>query len=274
MNKTIVVKLGGSTLGGQSATGAPDTTLDDLLKLAALGVRLVVVHGGGNATTALLKTLGIESRFHMGLRVTDRPTLEAALMKIRGQINVELVAAFNRNGGAKLAVGLSGVDGRIIEARRETRHGDIGLVGEIVHVKPALLDALLDDGFVPFIAPYGVAVDDTEAGIYNINADNVASHIAAALEAHACVFLTDVPGVLDKQKQTIPHLTPAKADALIADGTISGGMIPKIESALLALEGAKQVLIIDGKSAHALYTSITDPDAGVPGTIFTDAAQE
>lgn len=264
--KTVVVKLGGSTLGGKTSTGAPDTTLDDLLKLAADGVRLVVVHGGGNAINNLLGQLGLEPQFHKGLRVTDRPTLEAALMKMRGQINAELVAAFNQAGGK--ALGLCGLDGRLIEAQRELSHGPIGLVGEIINVNPEVLEMALERGFVPFVAPFGTALHDEETSIFNINADNVASHVAAALKADACVFLTDVPGVLDKNKRTIQTMTPGKAQCLIEDGTISGGMIPKIESALLALQGAKRVLIIDGKQANALYNVIQKPEVEVPGTVF------
>lgn len=264
--KTVVVKLGGSTLGGKTSTGAPDTTLEDLLKLAADGVRLVVVHGGGNAINGLLTQLGLEAHFYKGLRVTDQATLEAALMKMRGQINAELVAAFNRAGGK--AIGLCGLDGRLIEAQRELSHGPIGLVGEIINVNPEVIEMVLERGFVPFVAPFGTAIHDEEAVIFNINADNVASHIAAAIKADACVFLTDVPGVLDKNKRTIQTMTPGKAQCLIQDGTISGGMIPKIESAVLALHGAKRVLIIDGKQSHALYDVVQKVEAGVPGTVF------
>src|SRR6478752_2846948 len=134
--KVIVVKLGGSTLGGQATTGAPDTTLEDILKLAGEGVRLVLVHGGGNAINGLLKQLGQEPRFQNGLRVTDRPALEATLMMLRGRINAELVSTINQAGQSRglVAIGLCGLDGRLLEARRETAHGDIGLVGEIIKV--------------------------------------------------------------------------------------------------------------------------------------------
>lgn len=266
--ETIVVKLGGSTLGGQAATGAPDTTLTDLLRLAAEGVAVAVVHGGGNAINGLLKQLGQEPRFQNGLRVTDQSALAAALMMMRGQINAELVAAVNRAGHAQgvSAIGLSGLDGRLLEARRETAHGDIGLVGEIVKVNLAIVELALANGFMPLIAPFAVAVDDPAASIYNINADNVAAHLAAALGASACVFLTDVPGVLDNQKQTIPQLNPASARQLITEGVISGGMIPKIGSALKALEGAAQVLILDGRPSGALYEAVRGQQ--IAGTRF------
>jgi acetylglutamate kinase len=265
-----VVKLGGSTLGGQTSTGTPDTTLEDILKLAAEGLTVVLVHGGGNAINGLLKQLGQEPRFQNGLRVTDRPALEAALMMLRGRINAELVSTINQTGQSRgvLAVGLCGLDGRLLEARRETAHGDIGLVGEITGVNPALLEIALEKGFLPVIAPIGTAVDDSATGMYNINADNAAAHLAAALQADACVFLTDVPGVLDREKQTIPHLDRAAVGRLVDEGVISGGMLPKIGSALKALEGAKRVLIIDGRPANALYQAVTETELKV-GTIFT-----
>lgn len=265
--KTIVVKLGGSTLGGKTSTGAPDTTLDDLLRLASEGLAVVVVHGGGNAINNLLNKMGQEPRFHNGLRVTDQAALEAALMVLRGQINAELVAAINRAAGPEIsALGLCGLDGRLLEARRETSQGDIGLVGEIVKVNPAILQSALAAGFIPLVAPLGTAIDDPEARIYNINADNAAAHIAAALKAEACVFLTDVPGVLDNEKRTIPRLNPEGAQQLVKDGVISGGMIPKINSALKALEGANRVLIIDGRPPNALYRAVQQRE--VTGTTF------
>ena len=159
--KTIVVKLGGSTLGSQ---GAPDTTLTDLVRLIGEGSAVVLVHGGGNAISALLKRLGQEPRFHDGLRVTDQAALEAALMAMRGQINAELVTAINQTG--QTALGLSGLDGRLLEARRDTAHGPVGLVGEIVRVNPAILRLALQNHFVPVVSPFGVAVEDDEATIF------------------------------------------------------------------------------------------------------------
>lgn len=266
----IVVKLGGSTLGGQTSTGTPDTTLEDILRLAAGGAPVVLVHGGGNAINGLLKSLGQEPRFHNGLRVTDRPALDAALMMLRGRINAELVATINRAGQDRnvAVIGLCGLDGRLLEARRDTRQGDIGFVGEITGVNPAVLEMVLERGFLPVVAPIGTALDDPQTGMYNINADNAAAHLAAALRAEACVFLTDVPGVLDADKHTIPHLDRTTVQQLVQDGTITGGMIPKIDSALKALEGARRVLIIDGRPPNALYRAVTDP-AFKAGTVFT-----
>ncbi len=253
-------------MGGQAATGAPDTTLSDLGRLRAEGFGPVLVHGGGNAINALLKKMGQEAKFNNGLRVTDLPTLAAVMMTLRGQINSELVAALNQANPDFSAIGLSGVDGRLLEARRETSRGDIGLVGEVVKVNPAVLLMALNAGFVPVIAPLAMALDEPESAIYNINGDNAAAHIAAAIATEVCVFLTDVPGVLDSQKQTIPRLNPTEAHKLIEEGVISGGMIPKIHSALTALQGAKRVLIIDGRSPNALYRAVSQSE--VNGTIF------
>ncbi len=251
-----MVKLGGSTLGGQTATGALDTTLDDLLRLAKEGRRVVLVHGGGNAINGLLKKLGQEPHFHNGLRVTDAAALDAALMVMRGQINAGLVAAINRAGAPEVsALGLSGVDGRLLECRRDTAHGDLGYVGEIVRVNTAVLEMALKADLMPIVAPFGFSLDE-DAQIFNINADNVTAHLAAALQAEVCVFLTDVPGVLDAEKQTIPAMTPRKAQELIESGVIAGGMIPKIEAALKALEGSQRVLILDGRPPNALYEAI------------------
>lgn len=266
MEKTIVVKLGGSTLGGKSSTGAPDTTLDDLLRLAREGWRVALVHGGGNAINGLLKKLGQEPRFHNGLRVTDQAALEAALMMMRGQINAELVTSINRAGAPDIAaLGFCGVDGRLLECRQDTAHGDLGFVGEIVKVNPLPLELALQAGLMPVIAPFGFSIDEA-ARIYNINADNVTAHLAAALKAEACVFLTDVPGVLDHEKQTIPSLTPRRCRELIQSGVIGGGMIPKIEAALKALEGSQRVLILDGRPSNALYEAVIH--SRMAGTTF------
>ncbi len=264
MTNTIVIKLGGSTLG---SAGAPDTTLEDLLRLVSEGNRVVLVHGGGNAISELLKKLGYEPRFYNGLRVTDQPALEAALMVMRGQINAELVSAINRSGYS--ALGLSGLDGRLLEARRDTEHGEVGMVGEVVRVNPTVLDMAFAAGFIPVVSPFGVGLDDPETAIFNINADNAAAWIAAALSAQVCIFLTDVPGVLDKDKQTIAQLTPGRVQELMEDGTIYGGMIPKMRSALKALEGAEKVMIIDGRQPHALYNAISNPAALLNGTTFS-----
>ena len=260
MNKTIVVKLGGSTLGGQSGTASPDTTLDDLIKLTREGNQVVVVHGGGNATSDLLRKMGEQPRFLNGLRVTDESALQAATMMIRGQINTSLVESFNRanraiEGAPVLALGLSGVDGNILEAQRETRFGDIGYVGEVVKVNIDLLVLALSAGFMPIIAPLGFSVEDG-ARTFNLNADTATAAIAAALEADATVFLTDVPGVLDEQKRTILRLGKKSSRHLIESSVITGGMIPKVEAALKALEGSRRVMVIDGRKPHALYNAV------------------
>ncbi len=263
MHKTIVVKLGGSTLGGQSGTASPDTTLQDLLRLTAEGVRVVVVHGGGNATSDLLKRLGQEPRFLNGLRVTDSAALQAATMMIRGQINSDLVQSFNQAALATsnechkvtLALGMSGLDGNMLEAHRETRHGDLGFVGEVVKVRVEPLAMALEWGFVPFVAPLGYSVD-ADAQTFNLNADTAAAAITAALEVDACIFLTDVPGVLDANKKTIRRMGIKSSQHLIETEVITSGMIPKVTAAVKALEGAKRVMILDGRQPNALYDAV------------------
>jgi acetylglutamate kinase len=241
--------------------------LDDLLRLAREGNRVVVVHGGGNAINGLLKKWGEEPRFHNGLRVTDAAALDAALMMMRGQINAELVTSINRAGAPDVqALGLCGVDGRLLECRKDTAHGDLGFVGEIVKVNPGILESLLQAGMMPLIAPFGFSLDE-DARIFNINADNVTAHVAAALQAQVCIFLTDVAGVLDAEKQLIPDMTPRKAQELIKSGVIGGGMIPKIEAALKALEGSQRVIILDGRRPNALYEAVAGTQTA--GTTFT-----
>jgi acetylglutamate kinase len=263
MERTLVVKLGGSTLGGHSGTKSPETTLEDLLKLTANGWGIVVVHGGGNATSELLRRMGEEPRFLNGLRVTDAAALQAATMMIRGQINTELVESFNRaslkfsgnNTRPVLAQGMSGVDGCMLESRRERRFGDIGYVGEVVKVNTAPLTSALKAGQVPIVSPLGYSLD-ADARTFNLNADTAAAAIAAAMKADATVFLTDVPGVLDENKHTIRRLGVRSSQNLIKREIITGGMIPKVEAALKALEGSKRVMVIDGRQPAALYNAV------------------
>ena len=274
--KTVVVKLGGSTLGGGHTS--PTTTLTDLMRLLAEGAHVVIVHGGGKAINAMLERLGLKAEFRNGLRVTDLPTLETAMMVMRGQINPALVSEFNKAvqnfeewpGKIPTAIGLTGLDGDMILAQRETTNGDIGLVGRITEVNLGPILMALEWGFVPIIAPFGVANEQQPEGsnIFNINADNVASHIAAAIQADFCVFLTDVPGILDANKETIIQLDPGAVQELIGSGVISGGMIPKVESALLALNGSKFVAIIDGNQPNALYETVNNYKAA--GTLMVN----
>lgn len=275
--KTIVVKLGGSTLGGDSGHASPSTILSNLMRLLAEGAHLVIVHGGGKAINQLLTKMGQTPQFKNGLRVTDAATLEAALMVMRGQINPALVDEFNRasqqqewSSKPPKAIGLTGIDGNLIQAKRETTNGDIGLVGQITQVNLDPVVMALEWGYVPIIAPFGVATEPQPEGsyIFNINADNVAAHLAAALEADFCVFLTDVAGILDDHKQTIVRLDPAQARMLEKNGIISGGMIPKVESAITALNGAKFVAIVDGNEPDALYKAVQNFD--IAGTLLVN----
>lgn len=278
LNKTIVVKLGGSTLGGNSGHASPSTVLPDLLRLVEEGAQIILVHGGGKAINQLITQMGGTPNFKNGLRVTDPTALQAALMVMRGQINPALVDEFNRAarqhswpGRIPQAVGLTGIDGGMVVAERETSDGDIGLVGRItqIHLEPLLM--ALEWGYVPIVAPFGVAKEaqpDNNGYILNINADNVAAHIASAIEADFCIFLTDVPGILNNQKQTIPRLDPAQLENLIEQGVVTGGMIPKVRSALTALTGSKFVAILDGNQSGALYQAVTDYE--VAGTLLVN----
>lgn len=245
----IVVKIGGSTLGSH------DTTLEDLVALQKQGKALVVVHGGGKAITQWLERAGVPTRFVRGLRVTDAESLKVVIAVLAGMVNKELVAAINRRGGR--AVGLTGVDGCLIEAR--VQDPELGLVGEITAVNRELLQALLDAGYIVVIAPIGF---DMELGPLNINADTVAGEIAAALGAEGLIFLTDVEGVCDKGGKVIPTLSPAEAQGLIAAGVVAGGMIPKVEACLRGLASASSALIIDGRLPHALIVGVEGKGGG------------
>jgi acetylglutamate kinase len=240
--------------------------LPDLLRLLQEGAQLVIIHGGGKAINQLLTKLGETPQFKNGQRVTDPAALAAALMAARGQINPALVAEFNRAvtmqewpSKAPKAIGLTGIDGDLVVAQREIRHGDIGLVGQIMQINLEPLLMALEWGYVPIVAPFGTSKElQPEGGrILNINADSVAAHIAAAIEADFCVFLTDVPGILDAAKQTIVRLDPFSATDLMREEVITGGMIPKVQAAITALKGSKFVAIVDGNQPGALYNAVT-----------------
>lgn len=242
MPKTIVIKYGGSTL---AASDEIDATVRDIIALRESGYTPVIVHGGGKAITHLLHQLGQEAVFRDGLRVTDATTLAAAEMVLCGSVNKQLVAAFGAQGCP--AVGISGVDGGLLHVKRKSHPaGDIGFVGEVVAVRPAVIEALVQAGFLPVIAPIG---SDATGQRYNVNADSAAGAIAGALGAETLVMLTDVPGLLQDTptgRDVLPAVTPAEIAALLADGTIAGGMVPKVEACLTALEaGAQQVQIVD-----------------------------
>jgi acetylglutamate kinase len=264
---TIVVKYGGHAMGDEQM--ARDFARDMIL-LEQSGVNPVVVHGGGPQIGAMLARLNIKSEFAAGLRVTDKATMDVVEMVLAGLINKQIVGFINNEGGR--AIGLCGKDGNMVTASKVTRtvvddstkletEVDLGFVGEPASVDSRVLDALLGRELIPVLAPVCNGVDGQT---YNVNADTFAGAIAGALKAKRLLLLTDVPGVLDKNKNLIPELNVAQIHALIADGTITGGMIPKVETCIYALEqGVEGVVILDGKVPHAvLLELLTDHGAG------------
>ncbi|MDQ1228951.1 MULTISPECIES: acetylglutamate kinase [unclassified Sphingomonas] len=258
--KTFVVKYGGHAMGD------PERQRDfaeDMVLLKAVGINPVVVHGGGPQIGAMLKRLGVESQFVNGLRVTDKETAQIAEMVLAGSINKEIVSWIAAAGGR--AVGISGKDAGLVIAEkvqgREAdplkgieRHVDLGFVGEPVAVDPRLIESLCADGIIPVIAPVGIGLD---GHTYNINADTMAGAIAARLGAARFFLLTDVAGVLDKQGELMTDLNPARIAELRSDGTISGGMIPKLETCVSAVEaGVDAAVILDGRVPHGMLLEI------------------
>jgi len=265
--KTVVVKYGGHAMGD---AGLAKAFAQDIALLKQSGVNPIVVHGGGPQIGAMLTRLGIESEFRDGLRVTDRRTVEVVEMVLAGSINKDIVAAINAEG--EWAIGLSGKDGNMVFAERLTRTTvdpdsniervvDLGFVGEPAEVDRTLLDLLARSEMIPVIAPVAPGRD---GATYNINADTFAGAIAGALQAVRLLFLTDVPGVLDRDGALLKQLTIAEAKSLIADGTISGGMIPKVQTCIAAAErGVEGVVIVNGKAPHAVLLELfTDSGAG------------
>lgn len=254
IDKTIVVKLGGSALGSH------DTTIEDVVICQRLGIRVVLVHGGGTAISGWLKRMGKEPRFVRGLRVTDDETMDLVVMTLAGQVNKQLVAEIQRHGGR--AIGICGIDGAMLRARQ--LDPDLGRVGEVQVVDLEPLVALTKAGYIPVVAPIALGEDGASL---NLNADTAAAELAATLRAEKAIFLTDVPGVLDADGRLISVLSAGQTKALIAEKVISGGMIPKVEACLRALAGVKRSHIIDGRVAHALIGELFT-DRGV-GTMIT-----
>ena len=258
--RTFVVKYGGHAMG--DAELARDFA-EDVVLLKAVGINPVVVHGGGPQIGAMLKKLGVESQFVDGLRVTDKATAEVAEMVLSGGINKEIVRWIAGAGGK--AIGLSGKDGGLVTARTVTRTTrdpdsqieqvvDLGFVGEPKSVDTSVIKTISDAGMIPVIAPIAVGEDGET---YNINADTMAGAIAAALGAARLFLLTDVAGVLGKDKQLLTDLTPADIAVLQADGTISGGMIPKLETCIHAVEaGCEAAVVLDGRVPHAMLIEV------------------
>jgi acetylglutamate kinase len=256
---TIVVKLGGSAMGEDL-----DAFLQDAVLLRFVGMRLVIVHGGGPEITAWQQRLGIEPRFVNGLRVTDKRTMEVVKMVLTGKVGPDLVSRIHHLGGQ--AVGLSGEDGPTLLVRpRGAEDGhDLGFVGEVDQVNPEPIAAVLDQGRIPVIASVGLGVDG-EA--YNVNADTVAAEVAVALRASKLILLTDVEGVRDEHGELISQLNQESAERLVSTGAVNGGMIPKVQAALHALHAVEASHIIDGRVSHALLLELLT-ERGV-GTMVT-----
>ena len=265
--KVVVVKYGGHAMGDPDLSRA---FARDITLLETSGALPVVVHGGGPQIGDMLKRLDIQSEFRSGLRVTDKRTVEVVEMVLAGSINKEIVMAINAEGGK--AVGLSGKDGNMVFAEKVRRTEvdpdsniekvvDLGFVGEPKKVNRAVIDMVLSAELIPVIAPVAPGLD---GNTYNVNADTFAGAVAGALGASRLLFLTDVPGVLDKNGKLIKELTVAEVKKLIADGTISGGMIPKVETCIEALgRGVEGVVILNGKTPHAVLLELyTDHGAG------------
>jgi len=252
-DKTIVIKYGGSALVNPEIK---ETIIKDIVLMKLVGMKPVIVHGGGKDISSFLNKLGIESKFVNGLRVTDEATMEVAEMVLAGKLNKQIVTDIGLHGVK--AVGITGKDGNSVYAKKiEKDNVDYGFVGDIVKVDPALIKSLIDSDFIPVIAPVG---RDDAGQSYNINADYMAVAIAGALKAEKLVFLTDVAGVLkdvNDPESIISFMNAAQVPALIEDGTISGGMIPKVECCMAAVrEGVNNVHILDGRIEHCLILEL------------------
>lgn len=264
--KTIVVKYGGNALAGATESDALALFAEDIVLMRLVGLKPVVVHGGGPQISDLMTRLGKVTEFRDGLRVTDSETVDIARMVLSGQVNPQIVAAINVHG--RFAVGVSGEDGSLITA--SAKNPDLGFVGEVDRINPGILHRLLDDEFIPVVATIGT---DANGQAYNINADTVAGAIAEALGAEKLVYLTDIEGlrrVVNDPASLIRQTSPDELDALMADGTIAGGMIPKVESCVRAVRGGvRRAHILDGRIPHVLLLELFT-DAGI-GTMVESA---
>ncbi len=255
MKDITVIKIGGSTFGNR------DTTIEDIVALQKKGKSLVVVHGGGGNVTDWLKRLGIETKFVRGERVTDLPTLEVATAVLAGLSNKEITAAINVAGGK--AVGISGIDGALVESKAKSK--EMGYVGEVVKVNPAVLQTLLEAGFIPVVSSislYSVDKPGDAPPMINVNADPAAGDLAAAIGAERLIFMTDVAGISGASGQVLPKISAGEAESLIASGVIAGGMIPKVNACLKALKTGSITRIIDGRKPHALLKEFDGQEGG------------
>ena len=257
--KTFVIKYGGAA---QVKEELKESFAKDVVMLNFIGIKTTIVHGGGPRISATMEKMGKKPKFVQGQRVTDEETMDIVEMVLGGLVNKEIVSLINNHGGK--AVGLSGKDGGLIKARKKliekaSERGvdefiDIGLVGEVTRIEPNIIKSLEKDGFVPVISPVGVG---TKGETLNINADYVAASIASALHAEKLIILTDVPGIIDRHNKIVPTLKKQQIKRFIGDGTIAGGMLPKVQAALKALEGGvTKTHIIDGRVPHCLLLEI------------------
>lgn len=258
--KVVVVKYGGNALAGASDDHALALFAEDLVLMRAVGMRPVVVHGGGPQISDLMQRLGKQTEFRNGLRVTDAETVGIARMVLVGQVNPQLVSAINVHG--PIAVGVSGEDARLISA--EARDPELGFVGDVTAINPGILQGLIAESFIPVVATIGT---DAAGQAYNINADTVAGEIAEALSAEKLVYLTDIEGlrrVVADPASLIRQTTPDELDQLMAEGIIAGGMIPKVESCVQAVRnGVQRAHILDGRIPHVLLLELfTDKGIG------------
>ena len=252
--KTVVIKYGGNAMINEELK---NSVIEDIILLKFIGLNPIVVHGGGPDISKALSEKGVKSQFVNGLRVTDEETVKVAQEVLIGKTNKEIVALINKHGGR--AVGISGIDASFIECEKQKtvvdgEEVDIGFVGKIKKVKRCVLDLLYKDQWIPVIAPIGT---DSEGNSYNVNADTVAAAVAAAVQAEKLILLTDVEGIKDKNGEIVYEAMPQDIDAMINDGTINGGMIPKVQGCVEAIrDGVKGVHIIDGRIPHCLLLEI------------------
>jgi acetylglutamate kinase len=252
--KTLVIKLGGSTLDNQQ------DALEDIVWLRGLGARPVLVHGGGSEINSWLRRLGIEPHFEQGLRVTNAETLDVVRMVLVGKVNGDLVRLLGQLGGR--AVGLSGLDGQILRARQISP--ELGLVGTVTEVEPGPVEVLGAAGYIPVIAPIAL---DAQGDPLNVHADDAAADLARGLHAAKLLYLSDVPGILDRDARLLTELTRQEVLELLLDGTISGGMVPKARACLRALDTTERVHIVDGREPHVLIRELLTHEGA--GTMIT-----
>lgn len=252
--KTVVIKYGGNAMINEDLK---NKVMEDIVLLKFIGLNPIIVHGGGPDISKALAEKGVKSKFINGLRYTDELTVNVAQQVLIGKTNKEIVALINKNGGR--AVGISGIDGSFIECEKQTTEVDgeeveLGYVGKITHVKRCILDLLCNDQWIPVIAPIGV---DADGHSYNVNADTVAAAVAAAVEAEKLMLLTDVEGIKDKDGNVVYEASIEQVNNMIDDGTINGGMIPKVKGCIEAIhDGVTGVHIIDGRIPHCLLLEI------------------